>query len=101
MIVGAAGHSWIDSSADRAGADRALQAQLYSLDAVAARLAHARAVLPTTGGGGVWSGEARHMYVFALEELTAQVYSAGAHVDDAIRNTASALSSLQEDSSGR
>ena len=83
-----------------AGADRALRHQLLALERVADRLIHARAVLPPAAGGGVWTGDARRMYVLALRQLSAQVHSAGAHVEDAIRDTQHALASLPGGSHG-
>ncbi|MHC5798085.1 hypothetical protein ACVXZ4_18200 [Lacisediminihabitans sp. FW035] len=76
------------------GAERALRQQVSALDGVADRLAHARVLLPPAGGGGVWSGDARRMYVLALQQLSTQVLSAGAHIDDAIRDTRAALATL-------
>ena len=72
----------------------ALRQQLLALDRVAGRLTHARAVLPPAGGGGVWSGDARRMYVLGLQHLSAQLQAARSHVDEAIRDTRRALDSL-------
>jgi hypothetical protein len=80
------------------GVDLALRQQLLALDRVAGRLTRARSVLPPSGGGGVWSGDARRTYVFALQQLTAQVQAACTLVDEAIRDTRYALASLAEGS---
>ena len=82
------------------GVDLALRQQLLALDRVAGRLTHARAVLPAADGGGVWSGDARRMYVYALQQLSSQVHAACLHVDEAIRDTRHALASLVGGSHG-
>jgi len=79
-------------------ADLPLRQQLVALDRVAGRLRHAETVLPS--GDGVWSGDARRMYVRALHQLSAQVSSAGMHVEDAIRATSHALAGLAGGSHG-
>jgi hypothetical protein len=81
------------------GVDLALQQQLLALDRVAGRLTHARAVMPSEGSG-VWSGDARRMYVHALQQLSTQVHAAGTHVDEAIRDTRHALALLAGASHG-
>jgi len=91
MIIGAGSGS---------GVDFVLRQQLLALDRVAARLTHARAVLPAADGGGVWSGDARRMYVYALQQLSSQVQVACMHVDEASRDTRYALASLIGDSHG-
>lgn len=96
MNISAVGGSAVETSA----VDRALRQQLLALDRVAIALTHARAVLPPAGGDGVWSGDARRMYVLALQQLSTQLYSACAHVDDAIRDTRHALGSLVGSSHG-
>lgn len=75
------------------GVDVALQQQLLALDRVSRRLMHARALLPPAGGGGVWSGEARRMYVRALQHLSVQVQAASTQVENAIRETRNAIAS--------
>jgi hypothetical protein len=81
-------------SVSRSGVDFMLQQQLLALDRVAGRLAGAQAVLPSQGGEGVWSGDARRMYVHALQQLSTQVHAAATHVDEAIRDTRHALALL-------
>ena len=76
------------------GVDLALRQQLLALDRVAGRLTHAQAVLPAADGGGVWSGDARRMYIYALQQLSAQVHAACMHVDEASRDTRHALASM-------
>jgi hypothetical protein len=98
MNIGAVGGSKV--GVDNSEVDRALRQQLLALDGVAGQLTHARAVLPPAGGGGIWSGDARRMYVKALHQLSTQVHSACAHVDDAIRDTRHALASLAGGSHG-
>ncbi|QNE48243.1 hypothetical protein F1C58_15945 [Glaciihabitans sp. INWT7] len=83
------------------GVDVALHRQLVALDAVAGRIAHARSALPSAAGDGVWSGDARRMYVRGLQHLAVQVQSAEAHVDEAIRNTRRAIAALDDGSHGR
>jgi hypothetical protein len=78
-------------SVSGSGVDLALQQQLLALDRVAGRLVGARATLPSQGGEGVWSGDARRMYVNALQQLSTQVHAAATHVDEAIRDTRHAL----------
>ena len=92
MDIGTVGGSGV--GVDDSEVDRALRQQLLVLGGVAGRLTQAWAVLPLAGGGGVWSGDARRMYVRALQQLSTQVHSACAHVDDAIRDTRHALASL-------
>ncbi len=85
----------VDGSADGcSGVEAALRQQLLALDRLDGRLANARTLLPSAGGGGVWEGDARRMYVHALERLSAQVRAAGVHVEDAVRNTRRAIASL-------
>ncbi|MBG6108657.1 hypothetical protein [Frigoribacterium sp. CG_9.8] len=76
------------------GMDISLQQQLFALDLVADRLAGARASLPSDGGEGVWSGDARRMYVYALQQLSALVNTASTCIDEAIRDTRHALALL-------
>jgi hypothetical protein len=76
------------------GVGLALQRQLVALERVAGRLASARAAMPSQSGDGVWSGDARRMYVRALHQLSAQVHAAASHVDEAIRDTRQALALL-------
>ena len=76
------------------GVDLALREQLLALDRVAARLILARTVLPAADGGGVWRGDARRMYIYALQQLSSQVQAACMHVDEASRDTRRALASL-------
>ncbi|MFM9919388.1 hypothetical protein [Lacisediminihabitans sp. H27-G8] len=83
------------------GVDVALHRQLVALDRVAGRIAHARAVLPSAAGEGVWSGDARRMYVRGLQHLSDLVQSAESHLDDAIRNTRRAIAALDDGSHGR
>ena len=80
--------------------DLMLRQQLLALDRVAGRLIHARAVLPAADGRGVWSGDARRMYVYALQQLSSQVQAACTHVDEASRDTRHALASLVGGSHG-
>ena len=82
------------------GVDLALRQQLLALERVAGRLTHALAVLPAADGGGVWSGDARRMYVYALQQLSSQVQAACTHVDEASRDTRHALASLVGGSHG-
>lgn len=49
----------------------------------------------------MWSGDAQRMYVLALQQLSTQVHSACAHIDEAIRDTRLALASLGGASHGR
>lgn len=76
------------------GVGLALQRQLLALERVAGRLATARVVMPSQAGDGVWSGDARRMYVRALHQLSTQVHAAATHVDEAIRDTRQALALL-------
>ena len=82
------------------GVDLALRQQLLALERVAGRLTHALAVLPAADGGGVWSGDARRMYVYALQQLSSQLQAACMHVDEASRDTRHALASLVGGSHG-
>lgn len=81
-------------SVSGSGVDFVLQQQLLSLDRVAGRLAVARAALPSQGGEGVWTGDARRMYAHALQQLSTQVHAAATHVDEAICDTRHALALL-------
>lgn len=81
-------------TANESGVGLALQRQLLALERVAGRLANARAAMPSQSGDGVWSGEARRMYLHALHQLSAQVHAAATHVDEAIRDTRQALALL-------
>ncbi len=78
------------------GAAVALRQQLVALDRVAGRLARALALLSPPGGHGVWSGNARLMYVLALGQLSAQLQAGCSLLDEAIRDTRYALTSLAD-----
>lgn len=78
---------------------RALETQLWELDAVLARFTQARALLPRNPNGGrhsgiAWKGLAHLLYEIGLDQLGAELERAHDQLGSAIQQSRRAIESL-------